>query len=427
MFQVARKVVLATVALFLFVSTSNASENFQDKKKWTFLIFLNADNNLEMAGYEDIREMEKFGSNENVNVVVQFDWLRPKGTQRLYVEKSEHDYGNDKRELHSKIVEEMEEQDMGVTSTFVEFVTWGMENYPAEHYFVIMWNHGSGWSKEFTDEEKGISYDDTSGNHIRTNQLAEALTEIVTATGRKIDILGFDACLMGMFEVADSLSETVDFMIGSEENIPWDGYPYDDLLTGFFTQDDLSPLKLSKEVVKIYGASYSTGGSQGIRSVTNTAFDLSQIDGVKEKLNTWIASIKGNTALTLTDLWNIARDTQSYSDSYRDLGDHVKLVMNKLNSLDSEDSADKESLILAGANLLKSIQSLVVENFNSERYKKSTGVSIYLPHSYEGSSSWNSSYGSSRKEAYLQLEWAKTTDWPAYLDYLFAPKPLALF
>jgi len=410
--------VIVVLAFISFSSIGWASGNTANQKEWTVLIYLNADNNLEGAGYSDIHEMENVGSNDNINVVVQFDWESTSGTNRYYIEKNTQPYSKDSHDIHSKLVEELGEQDMGSASTLEDFVEWGMKNYPADHYFVIMWNHGSGWELNQQNINKGISYDDTSGNHIGTNDLADAFLDIAQFNGKKVDVLGFDACLMGMYEIADSLSDSVDYLVASEETIPWDGYPYDDLFNAFFNRDDRSPANFAKDAVDTYGASYS-GGSQGNSSITNTAFDLSQMSALKESLNNWIQDIMKTQKISAADLLDASGNTQSYSYStYRDLGDHVKRVMAKLSAATSEQVQSKA--ISDGQDLLKAIHHVVIGNFNSDKYKASTGISIYLPYSSYGDSEWSASDGdNSLKQEYMSLNWAKTTDWPLYLDYLF--------
>ena len=51
---------------FIFPPINNTTE-------WTVMVYLDADNNLESAGIDDINEMEIVGSTTEVNVVVQVD------------------------------------------------------------------------------------------------------------------------------------------------------------------------------------------------------------------------------------------------------------------------------------------------------------------------------------------------------------------
>jgi hypothetical protein len=43
------------------------------------------------------------------------------------------------------------EADMADGSTLVDFVTWTVQNYPADRYMLIMSDHGMGWPGGWSD------------------------------------------------------------------------------------------------------------------------------------------------------------------------------------------------------------------------------------------------------------------------------------
>ena len=43
------------------------------KKNWTIMVYLAGDNNLDSAGAVDLKEMKQVGSNDQINVLAQFD------------------------------------------------------------------------------------------------------------------------------------------------------------------------------------------------------------------------------------------------------------------------------------------------------------------------------------------------------------------
>ena len=90
----------------------------------------------------------------------------------------------------------------------------GCKNLSAKKYAVVIWNHGSGWSKRRGNNiPEGISYDDESGNHITTAQLTPAVAKNAGESGQKIDILAFDACLMQMLEVSYAVKNHVNYLL----------------------------------------------------------------------------------------------------------------------------------------------------------------------------------------------------------------------
>ncbi|NLI79197.1 MAG: hypothetical protein GX442_22480 [Candidatus Riflebacteria bacterium] len=253
-------------------------------KEWTFLVFLNADNNLDGCGVDDQGEMATVGSNDWLNVVTLID--RVDGPASLnYIEKGK-----------VTLVREMGEIDMGDWRQLTAFVRDTAAAFPARHYALVIWNHGSGWSKAH-GSLKGISYDDQSGNHITTAQLGEAMTEIKGILGRNLDLLCMDACLMQMFEVAWPVRTCCDFIVGSEETEPGDGYPYH-LLLGRL-QKTTTPAEFAAIIVKTYAEFYANepedDGGWGrapfrrAKKTTQSALRADRLDAAKDALDRFAA------------------------------------------------------------------------------------------------------------------------------------------
>jgi len=186
------------------------------EKDWTVLVFLNGINSLDSFGPEDINEMEKVGSTDKVNVVVEWGSYSARKVQRLLVTKDD-----DTNVIGSPILQDLGLKDMGDYKEFLDFVSWGVQNYPAKHYMIDIWNHGNGWEKASRRSliNRDVSYDDISGNKITTEQLGVAMSEIKSMIGRNVDIVGYDACLMAMAEVAGEIVDSVDYMVldGNEQ------------------------------------------------------------------------------------------------------------------------------------------------------------------------------------------------------------------
>lgn len=446
---------LVLVVLFAVGTTSVAFS--QEKKEWTMLVYLNGDNNLESAAYDDIHEMEKVGSNDFMNVVVQFDsYETADGVKRFLIKKNpDASVGNkflarihraalpslyhligreqpsiqsaepakEDRLIFSPLVEQLPELDMGDWKVFRDFVIWGMEKYPAQHYFVVLWNHGSGWSKALMAPPlRGISYDDTDGGHITTPELRMAIEEIYDKTQNKIEMLGFDACLMQMMEVMTEVRNFVHVMVASEETEPGPGWPYDFFLNAILkTRTDkkssLSPQEIGTQLVKTYKDSYN-GGSQGKDDTTLSAVDLEKLPPALEAINDFALSIIYNTTIDKENLKSLMMKTQKYYDrDYKDLYHFAALLMESNNSKDNHRFAE-ETL-----RLLKAIQELVFANdYTGSSMKNSHGVSIHMPApAYAGSSvRWGKD--EEKRKNYLELEFAKVSLWDEFLDFLYLDK-----
>ncbi|HOD43092.1 MAG TPA: clostripain-related cysteine peptidase, partial [Candidatus Wallbacteria bacterium] len=136
--------VLITQLLFIALFAAGVSAQESAPSKWTFMVFINADNNLDRFGILDIQEMEKAAMSSGVNIVAQIDRGYGKPARRYDVTGRAADAQADDWGLLAKNVAELGEVDMGDYKEMVSFVKWAHENYPAENYALVIWNHGAG-------------------------------------------------------------------------------------------------------------------------------------------------------------------------------------------------------------------------------------------------------------------------------------------
>jgi hypothetical protein len=122
---------------------------------------------------------------------------------------------------------------------------------------------------------RGIAFDDDAQDFLDNIELKRVLAKLTKRLKRKFDILGMDACLMSMAEVSYQLRDAADFTVGSQEEEPGDGWPYDRVLKALAAKPSMSPRDLSKTIVHEYLQSY--GADEG---VTQSAVDLTRIDEV---------------------------------------------------------------------------------------------------------------------------------------------------
>ncbi len=362
------------------------------KAKWTMLVYFNGHNNLASYVPEDINEMEKVGSTPEINLVVQWAGRTNKTTNRYLVKKD-----TNLTTVTSPIVQALPTVDMGDYRSLIDFAQWGIQNYPAEHYFLVVWNHGGGWDQKLGPRD--ISWDDFTHHVITTEQLGFSLNEIAKFAGQPIDIYGNDACLMSMPEVSAEMDQAVKYFIGSEENEPGDGWPYDDFLSAWVKTPNISALEISKLLAATYRKSYENG-SQGLSEVTLSAFDLSKSETFYQAVANLSREIRGLSLMQLNSLLQAAQGAQYYDNLYyRDLGDFI-------NKIGTQVSLNKTVLNEVKA----AISSFVVANERTSKYQTSQGVSIWLP--------TTSADFSNKEERYSKLKFNLKTDWHSALKIL---------
>lgn len=360
--------IIATTALMIGLSCSSsfaAPAKKQAKKaamkEWTFAVFLNADNNLDRFGVEDQEEMSRVGSNENVNIVTLID--RERGPAQInYIEKGK-----------IKKIKDMGELDMGDYKELVKFCKFVKENYPAKHYMIGIWNHGSGW-KAKTDKNvvRGVSYDDSSNNHITTNQLTTATKLCAEALGQKIDVINMDCCLMGMVEVAYAIKDNCNYFVGSEEVEAGKGTPYDDVLVAL--KAGTTPKAFANHWVNAYAKSYQ-GGSQGRDDSTQSAIDLSKVDGLVDSINGFAKAVMSGKYADKV----VSAVDKTVKFEYPENIDLLHFMKNFKPLVKGDSSVTTAIEKVEAAAKAAIINNKTTGRSSYNRYKDAEGIAIYLP------------------------------------------------
>jgi len=353
--------------------------------EWTIMVFSNGKNNLEEYLLLDANEMELVGSTDKVAVTVELGLADDRGTsKRFYISKDTTAGAGD---LWGEIISDAVKvpgADMGSWKHFADFAKWSYRRYPAKRVLAILWNHGSGridvGGADNTGSELGIAYDDLTRNFIRNRQLAMALKEIGKGIGKKVDVYASDACLMQMASVAYEMKDDAEVIVGSEENIPGAGFPYDSILAALTSDPGMSPEALSAVIVKKFAASYSGTGED----TTLSAIRTSSLPGFTRLLNDWVraAAVPAGRekilqareeALAMENGYN-GNDTSNRARS-KDLYDFVDLAGKKTD--------DGTGLRAKGDALKRFIaDKLIIANGTTQAggyYDRAKGIAIYFP------------------------------------------------
>ena len=111
--------------------------------KWTFMFYMNGDNNVEQAAFNDVAEMSSVGSNDSLAIVALFD--RHPG----YFNSGANDWSGTRYMVLRAGGQDrwvsLAERNMGDPQTLLSFVLSARKDFPAEHYALVLWDHGGGW------------------------------------------------------------------------------------------------------------------------------------------------------------------------------------------------------------------------------------------------------------------------------------------
>lgn len=334
--------------LVIFFSRTSAKtrdgiEKPRRQKSWTILIFMNGDNNLESSAIDDINEMERAVDTTLYNVIVTIDripgydnsngnWTT---TRDYYIT---YDSSMD-RIIRSYLIWDLGEMNMGDPYNFIDFVTYYMGVCPADHYLVILWDHGDGWYKHNSQDPlfKGIGPDVTNNDYlgIANAEYWWALDSISSYLGTPIDILAHDACLMGMHEVGYETFFNVDIVVFSEHTEPLNGYPYTNILAWLNSNSNATPSQFASTIVDKYVQSYKPGGSQftDTGSITQSAvFAGVYLDNLCQKIDSFASLLMDAGGIYQSDIYSARFNSQMYYGdsvwSYVDLYDFALKIKN---------------------------------------------------------------------------------------------------
>jgi hypothetical protein len=265
---------LLLLALLVAPAAASADTGDDAEGAWTFAVYVAADNNLE-SSWDDVSlpALLRVSNDANVRIVAMVDRLSTEGTEFVEIRDGEQfpiDLGED----------EPGELNTGDGASFKWFLDTVAELYPSTNLAVTMWDHGYAWRYVCSD-------DSSDGDRITMAELHAALEE----AGEHIDILAFDACAMGDVAVAYELAATgmVDYMVGSEEMVPLDGFAYDLMLAPLAETPSLTPAEVAVDMVDGWGQYYDP--LKWAKSVCLSAVDVRAIGDAAPALQTWASEL----------------------------------------------------------------------------------------------------------------------------------------
>jgi hypothetical protein len=385
------------------------------RAKWTVLVYLNGANNLQQFGPLNFDQMEEVGSSADVSIVVQ--WKQAScntcgtpswnDTRRYYVMKNTTDInqngGNGTDNISYAPVQDLGSNvNMGDFNTLHDFITWGQQNFPADHYALVLWDHGSGWytidgyrAAGKKPMARAVSFDDATKYEIDIWQLTQALT-----TSPALDMVVFDASLMQMTEVAYEIRSVTGVVVGSEESPPGFGYPYQILLADLAANPNMTAAQFGKDIVDQTLTYYTNNPSLNPNhDNTQSAVDTSKLGALATSMTTFANSLLAHASDSRSQLASARDSAENYDPNagygdFKDLYDYADMVKNKVTPAD---------LKTAAGNVQQALQAALIDNQHGPNHPRSHGLTIYVP--------TVANYQSN----YPNLAFAHNTTWPQWL------------
>ncbi|HEY6407103.1 MAG TPA: clostripain-related cysteine peptidase [Ktedonobacteraceae bacterium] len=419
---------------------------------WTWMIYMATNNNVELAGEQSLISMRAAIEQlaEQVSVLVQ------QATQTSSVRRI--------LGASPEVVRDLGQIDSGDPATLIDFIRWAATTAPAQRYALIIWSHGSGWEPsemerlakqpvppvppglpglqpaknpvtmaELTqrgaddgrkvffsstmrkmlslDEplNRAIAFDDGSGHSLDTIELGNVLAQATQKLGQPIDLLGMNACLMSNVEVAYQLRNHARVYIASEDLMPAQSWPYDDILARLKAQPGIDAAALGKMVVERYCAFYSApspGSGQPQPGVTLTALQIAGVEPLATAVHAFADALQVNIAQQVNAIWAAHRAAHTFPFRLYDLADFCRAFVAQATAAPASTAAANNVLTA-----LTDPAFLLASQYTSKNYDDTGGVTTYLIPPLPGKQP--SPY-------YAETDYSQATDWGKFLIAYFA-------
>lgn len=385
---------------------------------WLFAVYVAGDNNLHYWLWNNVKQMARIGSNDRISIVVQVDEPGAnRKTQRFLIKK------NHAVLLNAESVDAGVKLDSGNPQTLIDFLVSAIQDFPAHNICVILSDHGSGIIDPYVSKtinvnelfslnpndlmleldrsisyidliepifDRGICFNDTFHTYLNNQHLQHALATVTQQTGCRINIVGMDACLMQMIEVANIMrlsggaALTPEYVVASQEVELGAGWDYEQVLKPFET-GTMNAGELARHIVQCYDRTYAKVTKDYTLSCINVGLtqQLEQnIDSVAKNL---IGLLDGPLHQQVKKILLAARSSYSITSfvepSYVDLG---HLYQNLHENITRLLAGYEQDLYVSGLKrALESgmllIKSMVLANATGKNLSKAQGVSIYFP------------------------------------------------
>jgi hypothetical protein len=366
---------------------------------WTFMVYLDGDNNRENASIDVFLKMANVSSSPQVNIVTQLD--RISGYDDRYGNWTDCKRFNITKGMTptpENATLDLGETNMGDPNTLRDFINWTIYYYPANHYGLVLWDHGAGCM--------GVCYDFSTTPSIDFLNLTE-LSQALNGLSSTIDLVLADACGMSMTEVAYQIKDYANVLVGPE-GLGYAPAPYDTYLSNLISNSSTLPSEFAGEIVTDYiDWSWTIDVSQ-IPNATMSAIDLTKIASLTAAIDDFAINLKEKETPYHEQISYARTITEGYEGPYSgqfgyyiDLYHFAQLIYQNVPDVELRKAADEVMSALAIGN------AIIVEADKADL--NSHGLSIFFPDN-------NVKYDSF-KNMYEKTAFTIDTPWDEFLKY----------
>ena len=348
---------------------------------WTIMVYISADDVLANFAIESLNQLRR-AAGDNIVVMAQFDPDGKQSARRFRFDGHDNSHAPlDTIELRP--ISPIEMTDPGTLANFVDWASTPPDGCEAKHYCLVLWGHGT---ELLLDQDPSTS----TPRYITPANLKKALqdTKLVQG-GHPLDVIALDACSMSMVELASELRGCVRFMVASQEEVPDQSFPYEQLLAKLkdHDQDDVEGIcRTIPQVYKRAFQDYVVTPGTGMKEVTLSSLSLERIDTITNPLKRLAQTLQSSIFNPdLADAIILARrhSRDFVLGLFVDLSDFCDKLAAELMDKPLTDKNTKDALAYACKEVRNAIGEgrCVIGNQTGAKATDCHGVSIYLPFS----------------------------------------------
>lgn len=351
--------------------------------KWTVMVYMSGDNNLEDYIVKDLElELAPTGSSANVQVVALADRAPGYDTSRGDWQSTKLYHVTPGMIADSaSAVADWGERNMGDGQTLIDFVSWSKTNYPADHYALYFWGHGWNWHPGYVME------DDTDADTLDLDELTAAIPSLGF-----IDMVGYDGCNMASIEVFTAWHGHATAVASSQEYVGWDGIEYDVVLA----QLAANPNMTADQV-----AIASSQSAANDKTWSAVAVD-GRLTALITAVDQWSVALKNGLTANRKKYDRAFGATQNFWQAPMDKDLYDMAYEIKRNVTDTNIKTKSQAVMDA-------ITAVVLHERHVNAYSDAHGITIYHVSSAAGKDSNYVYYRAS-------VDFALTTGWDEFLD-----------
>ncbi len=341
------------------------------------------------AGTEDLQEMAQSGVDlSKVNVLVYAG-----GSPTWHSDLADPEQHTLLRltETGFETVAATDSYSMGLSQCLSSFLTYSYENFPANRYGLILWDHGNG---PVIGYGKDMLFDNDC---LTLTEMSQALANSPFHSENRLDWVGFDACLMASAELASTWAPYADFLVASQEVEPSFGWNYG-FLSNVSACDTQTLLKTITSSYLDDCLDYFEDRGYQDRDTTLSCLDLSKIGELESAINALFTRAAADVQTEYNQLTARRANTRALgrasTGSEYDLVDLQDMAM-WLGEMYPQEATD----------LIHAIENMVV--VNATNAQGLCGMSLYYPF---------------HNKPYYEKDWSaaytQLGTYPAYQQYL---------